>query len=147
MEIIESTKRRPSALYKGYRYRIERTSKSDVIHWRCVKEKSDKCRGRMSSKDNNVLTESSHNCQPDHVDNEIQKTMYFARVKARDEIKPISQIYHEVMDKLGYVGSEMAKHSSVRQSLYRVRRRSQVGLDTKYKFSETNSDAFTVGNK
>lgn len=128
MEIVETSKGKPLGLYKGYQFRQYR-SNNDVVTWLCLNEKTSKCKGRMTTKNGEILKFIEHTCKPDITKCEIKKHMSIARKRAREEILPIAQIYKEEVEKLFNKGqqfiADVPLYSSVKSSLYRVRRDKQ----------------------
>ncbi|GBN46385.1 hypothetical protein AVEN_23266-1 [Araneus ventricosus] len=64
IEIFEATKNKPSAAYNGYQYHKFRSNLENVITWRCINERSEKCKGILKTKDNCVVSEMTHSCKP-----------------------------------------------------------------------------------
>lgn len=64
-EVIQTTKKKPSAVHQGFQYRKYRTNKEDVVTWVCIREKSSRCYGRMKTKGNEVLQATYHVCKSD----------------------------------------------------------------------------------
>ncbi|XP_076176228.1 uncharacterized protein LOC143151201 [Ptiloglossa arizonensis] len=105
MEIVETSKGKPLGLYKGYQFRQYR-SNNDVVTWLCLNEKTSKCKGRMTTKNGEILKFIEHTCKPDITKCEIKKHMSIARKRAREEILPIAQIYKEEVEKLFNKGQQ-----------------------------------------
>lgn len=128
-DVIETTKGKPLALFKGYQYRRHRECKENVVSWLCVKEKSEKCKGRMKSKYGSVLEEFEHICKPDEAAVEVKQKLSSIRKRAREEDLPISDIYQQEMMPLFHKGldfvTELPLLTSVKSGLYRARRISQ----------------------
>ncbi|XP_049839929.1 uncharacterized protein LOC126284806 isoform X3 [Schistocerca gregaria] len=101
MEVITTTKGRPSAHYSGYAYRKFRESKDGVVTWLCLREKSDHCRGKIRSKNGEVFYVSEHSCgPPDDAALEVRKQCEKAKMRAREETTRLSEIYADEMGNL-----------------------------------------------
>lgn len=129
MEIIETSKKKPCALYEGHRYIINRVNKENIISWRCSNYKKLKCKGGLTSRNQTILTEVKHSCVPDIAANEVQKQLSNAKKRAREENVPISTIYTEEVGPLfnrGYeLVTEMPSQLVSKITLHRIRRQSQ----------------------
>jgi hypothetical protein len=55
MEVIETSKGKPSQLYDGHAYRKYRTNEDGAVTWVCLKEECKACKGELVSKNNEVL--------------------------------------------------------------------------------------------
>lgn len=128
MEILETSKGKPLGLYRGYQFRQYRCT-NDVVTWLCLNEKTMKCKGRMAVRNGDILKFKEHTCKPDEARCEIKKHMFIARKRVREELLPIAQIYKEEVEKLFSKGRDIVAdiplYSSVKSSLYRIRRDSQ----------------------
>lgn len=128
MEIISTSKGKPCLLYEGYSYRQHRTRK-DLITWVCLNEKREICRGRIISKGEAVIKVFAHQCAPNAAKNEVQKYLYTAKQRAKNEETPISKIYNQEIDSMsfkgGHIVQEMPSTSSFYRTLYRQRRKAQ----------------------
>ncbi|XP_054273618.1 mucin-2-like isoform X19 [Macrosteles quadrilineatus] len=85
MEWSETTKGKPCVSYNGYRHRLKRVNKEGVNFWTCV---VGNCNGRLTSKGDDVLGESSHSCLPlDIALNEVRNgTKASKRASANQEV-------------------------------------------------------------
>lgn len=125
MEIVETSKGKPMVLYKGYQFRQYRRN-GEVITWLCLNEKTCKCKGRMATRNGEILKFVEHTCKPDLAKCEVKKHVAIARKRAKEEVLPIAQIYKEEVGQLVNRGYEfitdIPTYSSVKSSLYRLRR-------------------------
>ena len=122
---METSKGKPLGLYRGYQFRQYRCT-NDVVTWLCLNEKTLKCKGRMAVRNGDILKFKEHTCKPDAARCEIKRHMFIARKRAREELLPIAQIYKEEVEKLFSKGQDVVAdiplYSSVKSSLYRIRR-------------------------
>lgn len=124
MEVIETTKGRPCALYNGFSYRKYRESKEGVITWVCLKEKSKKCTGRLKSKNQETVSVTEHQCgAPEVAAVEVKKQIHQTRKRAREENTRISKIYSDEMGLLHDKGYDFVTELPVEEHLKRNMRR------------------------
>lgn len=113
-------------IYKSYQYLVDYTNKAGVTHWRCVNFKR-KCKGRLSSRNELVLQETSHTCIPDDAANEVRKHFVSAKRRAEETDTSVSAIYAEEIGPLfnqGYdIVTSLPSHRAAKQSLHRIRRK------------------------
>lgn len=126
---------KPSAHYNGYAYRMVRENKVGVMTWVCLRQKSEKCKGRLKSKNGRVIRVSDHGCEVDEANLVVKKTVCRAKVRAREENTPISKLYSEVTEEIcqlhnrGYdCINKMPGQSTLKRYLYKQRSRAQKEL-------------------
>ena len=51
----------------------------------CLKEKSNKCKGRLVTNNGVVVRVSDHQCVPDEASTDIKKAIHSAKKRARDD--------------------------------------------------------------
>ena len=125
----ETKKQKCSAIYDGYQYRQHKINKQNVISWLCLKEKKEKCRGTLKSKEGEVISVTNHSCKPDTAKIEIKQQLNNAKKRARMEDREIPDIYREEMKPLctkdyNFV-ADIPLFSSIKTSLYDARRKSR----------------------
>lgn len=130
MEVISTTKGKPCAHHDGYTYRQFRKKEDGTITWRCLKERSKRCRGILKSRDGAMLNVTEHTCgPPDDARVEVQKRVHKAKKRAREDETSIQKIYAEELGDLHNKGydfvTEMPTQSAVKRNLYRHRSISQ----------------------
>lgn len=82
MKVVTTTKGKPCAHYNGYAYRKFRESKEGVVTWMCLREKSNRCKGKMRSKKEDV---SELLCgPPDDASLEVRKRVEKVKKRARE---------------------------------------------------------------
>lgn len=130
LKIIETNHRKPCALYKGYEYSIHRENKCGTTMWRCRKEKREKCKGRILTKEGVVIKETFHDvCRPDVAATEVKSCLHLAKKRAREEDTAIPSIYKEeigILINKGYeFVTEIPLYSSAKHTLNKIRREEQ----------------------
>lgn len=128
MEFTETSKGKPLLIFNRHQYIVDYTNKKQVTYWRCIDYKKKRCKGRISTENNNILSEVSHVCLPDDATNEVRKHLVNAKKRARETDSSISKIYAEEVGQLFNRGYDfvttMPWHRSTKQSLHRIRRKS-----------------------
>jgi hypothetical protein len=130
MELIETEKGKPCALYNGYSYRKLRENKQGVVTWLYLKEKTSKCKGKLMSQDGEVIWVIDHQCVLGEASIDVKKTIYIAKKRAREDCDTqIRQIYNQEFHSLQNRGYEfvtcLPQYSNVRSSLYSIRDQAQ----------------------
>lgn len=129
LQIIETTKGKPSAILNGYQYRQHRVNKQGTISWLCIKEKSENCRGTLKTKNGELLSVSEHLCKPNLAEVDIKKQQLNCKKRARETDCNISTIYKEEMGQLFDRGfdfvAEVPLFTTMKTTLYRNRRKEQ----------------------
>ena len=64
MEVVLTNKGKPSAHYLGYGYRKHRENAEGIVSWLCLKQQRKGCKGRLRSKNGDVLEVADHQCGP-----------------------------------------------------------------------------------
>ncbi|KAL4126003.1 hypothetical protein QTP88_010235 [Uroleucon formosanum] len=88
IEIIETTKGKPLAIFNGYQFRKYRQNENGTV-WVCLNEKKYKCTGRMRTKNLEIINFSDHLCKPDVAASESSYTS--SSQIFRQEISPLFQ--------------------------------------------------------
>jgi hypothetical protein len=129
MEFIETEKGKPCALHNGYAYRKYRVNKGGVVTWVCLKEKSNKCKGKLVTKNSDVVKVSDHQCVPDEANIHVKKAIHKAKKRAREDIDcTIPKLFNEELGDLhnrGYEFVTIPQYSSLKSTLYRQRNKAQ----------------------
>lgn len=93
MEFLTTKRGNVCALYDGYSYRKFMQNKDGVVMWRCMKEKSHKCRGKLFSKETEVIRVVEHQCVPDEAKLDVTRARCAAKKRSREEDStPIRQV-------------------------------------------------------
>lgn len=128
-EITETTKGKPSVTLNGYQYRKHRTNKNDTVSWLCIKERTEKCRGRLKTKEREVLSVSEHICKANVAEIEVNKHFASMKKRLREEQDTVKNIYKEEIIPLFNRGyefvTEIPLFSAIEPNLHRIRRRHQ----------------------
>lgn len=137
LQIVNTTKGKPSAIFEDYQYRQHRINKEEVVTWLCIKEKTEKCRGTLKTKNSQVISASEHKCKPNLVQLEVKIHKENAKKRARESDQAISKIYREEMGALfdrGYdFVCDVPLLSSIKSNLYRHRQEANgVSSEPKY---------------
>lgn len=62
VDLISTTKNKPSLLVDGYQYRMHRKTEK-YISWVCSKDKKEKCKGNIKTDfEHNVMNVTFHSC-------------------------------------------------------------------------------------
>ncbi|XP_035220421.1 uncharacterized protein LOC118193436 [Stegodyphus dumicola] len=89
-------------------------------------------KGSIKTKEEVVLEEKIHLCQPDTAHSLVKKQTFVAKMRAKEENVPLSQIYNEEVGKLYNQGfdilTNIPQFSSVKTALYKSRQ-SAEGYD------------------
>ncbi|KAF0759758.1 MULE domain-containing protein [Aphis craccivora] len=94
IEIIETTKGKPLAIFNGYQFRKYRQNENGTV-WVCLNKKKDTCKGRMRTKNIEIINFSDHLCKPDVATSEVKKQFNNARKRVREESSyTASEIFH-----------------------------------------------------
>ncbi|GBM73699.1 hypothetical protein AVEN_177747-1 [Araneus ventricosus] len=129
IEIFETKKNKPSAVYSGYQYRKFRSNIENIITWLCINERSEKCKGILKTKDNCVVSEMTHSCKPNEAKIDVKKQVANIRRRVCETDLSVSKIYQEEIFSLfqrGYeIMTEIPTLSSIKSSLHKTRRRVQ----------------------
>ncbi|KAK9721973.1 FLYWCH zinc finger domain [Popillia japonica] len=122
MELIETTKGKPSLTHEGYQSRKYRENNKCIITWICIYEKKENCKGRLKSKSNEVLSVCEHTCKPNVAAIEIKTQMCKVKKRAREEDTTIAKIYSEEMETVPNKGyefvSDVTLYQNAKISLY-----------------------------
>jgi len=79
-EVIETTKGHPLAIHDDYQYRKYQTNNANIITWVCLNEKKDeKCKGRLRTTGNKVLSVTNHKCKYDLAKIEVKKNIQYCK--------------------------------------------------------------------
>lgn len=84
IEIIETTKGKPLAIFNGYQFRKYRQNENVTV-WVCLKEKKDKCKGRMRTKNIEIIHFSDNSCKPDVATSEVKNNLIMQTKRVREE--------------------------------------------------------------
>lgn len=130
--VIEGVRGNPCALHDGHSYRCKRRNKM-TIYWECLKQKSQKCPGTMTTdlKYSFIKINNEHQCVPNIASNEVKVCMANAKKRAREDTDktPMSKIYKTEFSPLFSRGldlvSEVPNYSSIKSTLNRHRHNSQ----------------------
>jgi len=74
IEIIETTKGKPLAIFNGYQFRKYRQNENGTV-WVCLNEKKDKCKGRMRTKNIEIIYFSDHSYKPETATSEVKNNL------------------------------------------------------------------------
>jgi len=98
-EFVKSEKNRDLLIFKGYLYKLERTTNEKTI-WRCIENNSKKCPGRVHVEKGEVTKESKreHNHRPDR-----------SKIEAKQAIENMKKIAKETELSSQVVLSTMSK--------------------------------------
>ncbi|KAF9420030.1 hypothetical protein HW555_003624 [Spodoptera exigua] len=77
----------------GYQHNKKRENKNGTTVWCCVKWQTRKCRGRVVTKNNLVVSDDPHTCQPNFAANIIKKQLNQCRKLAATKSDPIPTWY------------------------------------------------------
>ncbi|CAG9815609.1 unnamed protein product [Phaedon cochleariae] len=152
LQITNTTKGKPSAIFKGFQYRKHRVNKDEVVSWLCVKQKSERCNGNLKTKNGVVLSTTDHCCKTNPVDLEVKLKINNAKKRARESEEPISKIYKEEVEPLLSQGLDFVVKvpvfSSVKSSLYSARYKEQGKSSEPETAAEIQlpEDIFTIPN-
>lgn len=127
MEVIETEKGKPCALYNGHSYRRFRENKLGVVTWVCLKDKSLKCRGRLLTVNDAPVKVSEHVCVPDDVSVDVKRAVFSAKKRVReDRDLQIRQIYDQEFQSLRNRGYDrLPKFKNLKSTLYLNRNQAQ----------------------
>lgn len=83
--MIETTKGHPLAIHDDYQYRKYRTNNANIITWVCLNEKKDeKCKGRLRTTGNKVVSVTNHKCNYDLAKIEVKKIYNIVKQRTLD---------------------------------------------------------------
>lgn len=127
IEIIETTKGKPLAIFNGYQFRKYRQNENGTV-WVCLNEKKDKCTGRMRTINLEIINFSDHLCKPDVAASEVKKQFDNARKRVREESSyTSSQIFRQEMSPLFQKGYDhvtyIPTYASAKTTLNRIKKR------------------------
>ncbi|CAH1374007.1 unnamed protein product [Tenebrio molitor] len=123
MEMIETSKGKPAAIFNGFQYRRHRINKEGIQTWLCAKEKVEKCRGSMKTKNDVILIVTNHTCKSDVTAIELRKRLVKAKKRLLEEDAPLAKIYEEEIGSLvsGEFAWKVPGFSSVKSVFNRLR--------------------------
>jgi hypothetical protein len=98
VEFTETEERKPCTLHNGYAYRKYRINKEGVLTRFCLKEKSNKCKGRLVTENNDVLRVSGHQPAPDEANTGVEKAIHNAKKRISEDL--LNNLITERMTKL-----------------------------------------------
>lgn len=109
----------------GYQHNKKRENKNGTTVWCCVKWQTLKCRGRVVIKNNLVVSDDPHTCQPNFAANIIKKQLNQCRKLAATKSDPIPTLFNNEMSSLADFGLDLVatipKFTSIKNSLYHSR--------------------------
>ncbi|KAF9412798.1 hypothetical protein HW555_008801 [Spodoptera exigua] len=109
----------------GYQHNKKRENKNGTTVWCCVKWQTRKCRGRVVTKNNLVVSDDPHTCQPNFAANIIKKQLNQCRKLAATKSDPIPTLFNNEMSSLADFGLDLVatipKFTSIKNSLYHSR--------------------------
>lgn len=127
VKIIETSKKKPCAVHRGFQYRVQRIFKNGNITWLCLNERSQKCKGRLlTNSEHKLLNKSEHVCKSNEAAVEVREMICTIKKRVREVDGPISNVYREEFEALctkryDFV-AEIPGYKSVQRSLQRIRR-------------------------
>ncbi|KAG7309829.1 hypothetical protein JYU34_004338 [Plutella xylostella] len=112
----------------GYRYNFRDISRKGCKVWRCVRK--DVCKAKIvTSEENKIIKEDTHNCIPDEIENLNLKIKCKCIEKVTNEATPISQIYQDVLEELQIaekgLGDKIIPLKSLTSTLHRHRQKAK----------------------
>jgi len=100
IEIIETTKGKPLAIFNDYQFRKYRQNENGTVLI-CLNEKKNKCTDRMRTKNLEIINFSDYLCRPDVAASEVKNQFDNARKRVREESSYTSyQIFLQEMSPL-----------------------------------------------
>lgn len=132
MEVIETEKGKPALLYGGHAYRKKRTNADGAVTWVCLQERTKNCRGRLVSRNMEILNVSDHECIPDIAKLDVMKSVFKAKKRVREECVAVAKVYSDELGTLHDKGYEfvtaLPRASSVKRTLHRHKYQAQGSL-------------------
>lgn len=127
VEILKTKRGNTCIVVDNYQLRRYR-EKEDIIIWVCLKEKKEKCKGRVkTTKQFEVVSKIPHTCVPNVAEIEVKKIMEKCKKRVREDVSvPVNKIFQEEMSEINMRGydivSETPSYENVKTSLCRQRR-------------------------
>lgn len=136
--VIVTSKNKPLVTYNGYEYRLHRRSKNSLAYWACLKEKSQKCNGRLTTLNFDqdlptkvtIIRTTSHVCTPNMTTMHVRKQLARAKQQARNENNGsiLRIVQDDIIEPLSFnsegydILTKFPLHDSIKSTLYRIRR-------------------------
>ncbi|XP_060872635.1 uncharacterized protein LOC132946604 [Metopolophium dirhodum] len=124
-EFVKSEKNTDLLIFKGYLYKLERTTNEKTI-WRCIENNSKKCPGRVHVEKGEVTKESKreHNHRPGRSKIEAKQAIENMK-KIAKETELSSQVVLSTMSKeiTESVASKLPGISSMKKTIQRIRQK------------------------
>ncbi|XP_013198864.1 uncharacterized protein LOC132904259 [Amyelois transitella] len=121
----------------GHQYVLKEKYKNGTAAWECINRKKQKCGGKITVKDNQIVTEKRHECQPDFIKNEIDEALFKCKQDVSSpEFPTVTSVYNAAVASYKNSGFDLIQKipplKSVKSTLYRARNASKGMKKIKY---------------
>ncbi|XP_026736837.1 uncharacterized protein LOC113500301 [Trichoplusia ni] len=112
-------------LRAGHQYSKKTDYKSGCSTWRCINWRK-KCQGYINIKENKIIKETNHQCEPNEINNEIALKLHECREKVvSSNFSPVTKIYNDLVTEFNDSGMNLLKalptFENIKTTLYYAR--------------------------